>query len=113
VEALFGAGQLNVTFDRQTHKYVSEHHDFRESVLSKKGSAIPTAIFLDDRYPPLSAVLATVALPDTVALHGDPYVIVAHNPLARNKVPLGILGASEEWVVDDLQPGHVKLKRLA
>jgi hypothetical protein len=112
VEALFGAGTRHITLERGTLKYVSEHHDSRSSVPSRKGSPIPTDIFLDEYYAHLSAVLATAAMPDTIALHGDPYIIVVHNPLAHNKVPLGILGASEEWVVDVLQPTHVDLKRL-
>jgi hypothetical protein len=112
VEALFGAGTRHVTRERGTLKYVSEHHDSRSSVPSRKGSPIPTDIFLDERYAHLSAVLATAAMPDWVALHGDLYIIIVHNPLAHNKVPLGILGASEEWGVDDLQPNHVDLKRL-
>jgi hypothetical protein len=112
VEVLFGASMPRITLDRKTRERVSVHHDFRESVLSKKGSAIPTAIFLNEDYKRLSAILATVAIPDTVALHGDPYIIIAHNPLAHSKIPTGILGASEEWIVDDLQPAHVDLRRL-
>jgi hypothetical protein len=112
LEALFGAGLLHITFDTQAREYLSQHYGFRECILSRKGSPISTAIFLDERYADLSAVLATAALPDTVALHGDPDIIVVYNPLARNKIPLGILGASEEWVVDDLQRTHVHRKKL-
>ena len=100
VESAVPVGPIEVVFDRKNLDVVEQRYSHRTVIKKPNGAAVPTDNFLNPDYAGISAVLGSRMDIDGVTNRASP-VAVIHNPLARNPIPAGILGADEEYVVDD------------
>lgn len=86
--------------DKQSGKPVNSFHQYRDAVTTAKGSPVPTNIFMNKDYAGVSAVLYSymnVNRPNKIGVE----VHVVHNPLANNRLPLGIFPFGTEWWVEN------------
>ena len=90
-------GDLVLAFDNESGKLVNSFHQYRDAVTTAKGSPVPTDIFMNMDYAGISAVLYSymnvVNHPNRIGVE----VHIVHNPLADNKLPLGIFPFGTEW----------------
>lgn len=94
-EAVFPIGPLAVQFDIETGKFGQPYQSARFSVTKRNGSSVPTDSFLNPAYAGVSAVLGCATCHSD---GGSPPMVVVHNPLARNPLPPGLLGATTEYI---------------
>ena len=108
VEAVFPIGPLAVPVNTRTAEFGQSYQSARFSVLSRRGSPVPTDSFLNPDYSGVSALLGCA----TCHVSGSslPLVLV-HNPLARNPLPLGSLGAKTEYIAKHLGD-ELQIERL-
>lgn len=99
LEAAFPFGPIELVIDRATGKQIDQRHVFRASIKNLNGADVPTDNFLNPEYAGVSAILGTPAGINAVCGEEAPIALV-HNPLATNKLPIGILGADEEYVAE-------------
>ncbi len=99
LEAAFPFGAIEIVIDRETLKQVDQRHTYRASIKNFNDADIPTDNFLNPEYAGVSAILGTPAGINAVCGVEAPIALV-HNPLAINKLPIGILGADEEYVAE-------------
>jgi hypothetical protein len=100
LEAVFPIGPYGISINSRTLEKVGEGHQFRPSVLNANQANVSTDNFRDPAYAGVSAVLACHAAPTDVAWRRQEWVAV-HNPLSKNPVPAGFLGADAEYFVRD------------
>ena len=83
-------------------------HAFRSSIVKlSSGAPVPTDNFFDREYEGISALIGCSR---SHLLDGDPNLIVVHNPLARNRLPIDLLGAQEEYVAE-MDGDHLTITR--
>jgi hypothetical protein len=70
----------------------------RYSIRKANNANVPTANFLDAGYANVGAVIGAF---QRDMLDGKLNLTVVHNPLANHSVPIGILGATKEFVADE------------
>ena len=94
-------GNLVFALDKESGKLVNSFHQYRDAVTTAKGSPVPTDIFMNKDYAGISGVLYShmnvVNRPNQIGIE----VNIVHNPLAPNKLPLGIFPFGTEWWVED------------
>lgn len=95
-----GAG----TEDTQAEAALSWQCEIKKS----NGSVVRTDSFLDENYSRISALIACSRVS---MLDGNAYLIVVHNPLARNPLGLGRLGAHVEYTVENISADSFDLHR--
>lgn len=100
VEAAFPVGPIELVFNRETMKMVDQRHAYRPIIKKQNGAEVPTDNFLNPDYAGVSAILGTPAGLNAACGEKFPIALV-HNPLATNELPVGILGADEEYVAED------------
>jgi type I restriction enzyme S subunit len=87
VEAVFPVGPLAVPVNVNTGEFGESYQSVRFSIPSQRGSPVPTDSFMNLDYAGVSAVLGCA----TCHVSGSSLpMVVVHNPLARNPLPLGI-----------------------
>ena len=100
VETVFPLGPYQAAIDTETMDIVDVRHGHRPIILKPNGAEIPTDNFLNPDYAGVSALLGSPAGLNA-AYSGNSPIALVHNPLARNKLPIGVLGADEEYVAED------------
>lgn len=100
VEAVFPVGPIEVVINRETMETVDTRHGHRLFIRKPSGAEVPTDSFLNPDYAGVSAVLGSSAGLNAACGAAAPIVVV-HNPLATNWLPVGILGADQEYVAED------------
>ena len=110
VEAVFPVGPLEVVINRETMETVDTRHGHRLFIRKPSGAEVPTDIFLNPDYAGVSGILGSPAGLNA-ACGFRPPIAVVHNPLATNRLPVGILGADEEYVAED-KGDHYELRDL-
>lgn len=100
VEAAFPIGPIEIVFDRETMEAVEQRNVYRPVIQKPNGADVPTDSFLNPDYAGVSAILGTPAGVNAACGDQAPIALV-HNPLATNKLPVGILGVDEEYVPED------------
>jgi hypothetical protein len=100
VEAVFPVGPIEVVMSRETMETVDTRHGHRWYIRKPSGAEVPTDSFLNPDYAGVSAILGSPAGVNAACRSKTPIVVV-HNPLAINRLPIGILGAGEEYVAED------------
>lgn len=108
VEAVFPVGPIEVVIDRETMERVETRYGHRLSIRKPNGGMVPTDSFLNPDYAGVSAVLGSPAGLNAACGFEIPIVVV-HNPFATNPLPIGILGADQEYVAED-KGGHLELR---
>ncbi len=94
-EAVFPVGPIAVPIRREDRTAGAAAHTMRFSIRKPNGADVPTANFLDPAYANVGAVLGCT---QGSLLNGGLSLSVVHNPLAAEPVPVGILGATKEYV---------------
>lgn len=110
VEAVFPVGPIEVVINRETMETVDTRHGHRLFIRKPSGAEVPTDSFLSPDYAGVSAVLGSPAGLNAACGANSPIVVV-HNPLAINRLPVGILGADQEYVADD-KGDHYELRAI-
>ncbi|MCO4317334.1 hypothetical protein M8997_009085 [Phyllobacterium sp. 21LDTY02-6] len=112
VESALPVGPIEIVIDRETGTVIRQSSQHRPTIPKPNGAQVPTDNFLNPDYVSVSAILGTPA--GVNAACGDQYpVVVVHNPLAKNKLPVGVLGADEEYVAEDKGDHYELLNILA
>lgn len=97
LKALYPLGPLQFIIDKRTVELVETRHVFRDHVVKTSGTTVPTTTFLDQQFVGISAVLHSYAnacmKPDLLGLD----FLIAHNPLATQPVPFGLLPSNREY----------------
>lgn len=100
VSSVLPFGNLVFALDKQSGKIVNSFHQYRDALITAKGSPVPTDIFMNKDYAGISAVLYSymnvVNRPNKIGVE----VHVVHNPLADNNLPHGIFPFGTEWWVE-------------
>jgi len=107
VEAVLPFGPLAVWIDPSGQMRGEPERIPRFSIENRNNAAIPTDNFLSRGYDNVSALMGS----HKKDLLTDLAIVAIHNPHARNPLPTGILGASEEYVVE-LGGDYFTLKRI-
>lgn len=110
VEAVFPVGPIEVVINRKTMETVDTRHGHRSYIRKPSGAEVPTDSFLNPAYAQVSAVLGSPAGLYAACGASTPIAVV-HNPLAKNRLPVGILGADQEYVAED-RGDHYELRDL-
>lgn len=100
VEAAFPVGPIEIVINRETMEKVDQRYAYRRFIKKPTGAEVPTDCFLNPDYAGVSAILGTPAGVDAACGEVCP-VVVVHNPLATNALPVGILGADEDYVAEE------------
>jgi hypothetical protein len=97
VEAVFPIGPWKFPILQEEGRLGDPVRSDRFSIKNKNGSDVPTDSFLSPTYAGVSALLgcSTCYAPEEVL-----EVVIVHNPLASNRLPLGMLGASIEYTAE-------------
>lgn len=96
-EAVFPIGPFGYQIDKNSLKAVGGGHQYRPFVINKNASQVPSESFLDPRYAPISAVWA-IDLNGGLTLGNHEPMVVVHNPLATNPLPVGFLPGDNEYI---------------
>ncbi len=111
VEATFAIGPLQVRVDRQTLEYSTPEHQQRYLIHKPKGQPVPGNTFLDDSFAPISAIWAT-DIDECTLLGKSASMIVVHNPLAKNPIPLQLLPAEKEYCARIIDKQYCEIRVL-
>lgn len=101
VEAVFPVGPIEVAINRETMETIDIRHSHRVRIGKPSGAEVRTDSFLNPDYAGVSALLGSSAGLNAVCGNEAPIVVV-HNPLAKNPLPVGIFGADQEYVATDM-----------
>jgi hypothetical protein len=102
VSSLLPFGSPVITINRHTLEVIDSSYSYQDSLSKTSGTQIPTTSFLNPEYSGISAIIYSnvdvLNFPEELS-HG---LLLFHNPLARNPLPLGFLKRGYEyWVKDD------------
>jgi hypothetical protein len=104
VRALYPIGHQVINSNLLTDE-IEEYFEYSDSVTNANGSPVQTNIFFKEEYKDISAVLYA---------HYDccnyvrSYTLI-HNPLAINKLELGVFPVSREYYISDLSDDSYKI----
>jgi len=112
VEAVFPVGPYEIRIDRQTLAIVGQGYQTRFYISKPGGSKVPTHIFLDSRYAPVSAIWAVDFNGSSVVGNAEPSAIV-YNPNALQPLPRGFLPADTEYVASPQGEDGFLLERFS
>lgn len=101
VEAAFPVGPVEIVFDREKAAVTEQRLSYRATIKKPNGAEVPTDSFFNPEYQGVSAILGTPAGINHACGTKAPFALV-HNPLAINKLPVGILGADQEYVATEV-----------
>ena len=96
-EAVLPIGPLTVTIDRELGEVTERSHMYQPNITNNNNSNVPTNLFLDPRYVPISAIWG-VDLNDQSVIGVSQPTVVVHNPNANNPIPKRFLAADNEYI---------------
>jgi hypothetical protein len=97
MEAVFPVGPLAVPVTHDGMIDAPMHNTHRSAVPNAKGKEIEAAYFLTPTFAGVSAVIQA----HQRDMHEKLILSTIHNPLAVNKLPAGLFGASKEFVLKE------------
>ena len=100
VESLLPFGSPVITVNRQTLEVIDSSYTYQDSV-SKTSGSIPKTSFLNPEYFGISAVIYSSVDVFNFPEELNRGLLLFHNPLARNSLPLGFLKHGYEYWIDD------------
>jgi len=100
VEATFPVGPIIVSSSHSTDEVVENVHSYRKRIVNLNGSSVPTDSFLNPDYAHISAAIGCVGHID-MACGELSKIALVHNPNASNPIPHGVMGADEEYWVEE------------
>lgn len=101
VKAVLPFGNQVVTLDSKSHKIVDSQYEYKDTITKANGSSVSTNIFKNKDYNGISALLYSPM--NVVTHHSNKAGIeinLVHNPIAVNKLHLGIFPFGTEWWVE-------------
>jgi type I restriction enzyme S subunit len=101
IQAVLPVGLPTVTIDKGTLQKVGEGFQYRDVIVKKSSSAVPTDIFLNPKYESMSGLLFSGVHPFYFQEVSLKPVSLLCNPLQKNHVPTGWLRAGREWWIED------------
>jgi hypothetical protein len=100
VKSVLPFGNLTLSIGIDSGKIVNSYYEYRGSITTFKGGSVSTNIFQNGYYEGISAVLYSCAnvvdRPKQIGIE----IKYVHNPLAKNKLSLGIFSFGTEWWVE-------------
>ena len=109
VEAVFPIGPLAISPTNDGLQNGKPRNVERYSLKKPSGANVPTDNFLDPNYAGTSAL---IGCSQRHTLDKNLYLIAVHNPLAKNPVDTGILGADIEYVAEENGAGSFSLRSV-
>ena len=82
-------------------KQADFRYEYRDTIKKSNDVSVSTNIFEDETYNGISAVLYSVS---NVVIHPENIgteIQFVHNPMAKNKLPLGIFQFGREWWMEN------------
>ncbi len=112
VRALLPFGHQILHVDTNSFKIVNTTYGYQGAVVKRSGTKIPTTSFLSPEYSGISAVIySCVDVFNYSSVLGSS-LLLFHNPLASNPLPLGFLKRGfEYWVEGAEKRNNCLLKR--
>jgi type I restriction enzyme S subunit len=105
VRTVLPVGYPQVTIDRKSNRITATSYQYRDKVTKKSGSGVSTAIFFDEFYDSLSAVLFSNVDPvNRPQFLGQDFVLT-HNQRAANPISKAIIRRGREYRVKDSDEG--------
>ena len=95
VGAVFPIGPLAVPLTKEGRIAGDAIYTHRGSIKKPAGAHVPTDNFLNSEY---SGISALIGCSRRDMLDGQLHLIVVHNPLARNRLSTGLMGAETYYV---------------
>lgn len=100
VQALYGAGVLTITMDRETRRTTGYYAESRSNLTNTKGALVSTDVFVASEHRQISAVLySTADCANFPHIPGADCLLV-HNPNADNPLPENWLPVRAEYWLD-------------
>lgn len=100
VRALLPFGHQVLHLDRKTLEVVGTSHEYQGGVIKASGTAIETTSFLNIEYSGISAVIYSCVNVFNHPTEISRALLLFHNPLALNPIPLGFFKKGYEYWVD-------------
>ena len=97
VEAVLSVGPHQLKIDKMTSEVVHHGHQFRSNLINHNNSQVPTSLFMNPRFNPISAIWA-LDLNGSSAIGIKETSSIIHNPNANNPIPTNFLPTDEEYV---------------
>lgn len=110
VEAVFPVGPIQIMINTTTANVTDTRHAYRNIIKNTNNSAVKTDVFLSRDFKAVSATLSCTAGINAACGYNYASALV-HNPLADNKIPVGIFGVSEEYTAE-ARNDHYELARV-
>lgn len=101
VGSLLPFGNPVVTVSRHTLEVIDSSYAYKDGVFKASGTQIPTTSFLNHEYSGISAVIYSSVDVLNFPQELSRGLLLFHNPLARNPLPLGFLERGYEYWVED------------
>lgn len=101
VRSLLPLGHPVLHLDKETHNIVNTSYEYQGNVIKASGMGPKTTSFLNPEFSGISAVIYSCA--DTVNYPTEisRSLLLFHNPLAVNPIPLGFLKKGHEYWIED------------
>jgi hypothetical protein len=100
VRSLLPFGHEVLHLDRETMEVTGTSHEYQGEVIKVSGTGIETTSFLNTKYSGISAVIYSCVDAFNHPTEISKSLLLFHNPLALNPVPLGFLNKGYEYWVD-------------
>jgi hypothetical protein len=100
VRSLLPFGYQVLHLDTKTLELVDTSHEYQGAVIKASGTKIETTSFLNAEYSGVSAIIYSCADVFNHPVEISKSLLLFHNPLALNPIPLGFLKNGYEYWVD-------------
>ena len=108
VEVCFGIGPMQVSFDAANGDIVRINLSQETTIKNRNDSDVEKTFFTNPENSHISAVIFSNASPWQMAKNGENHdVIIVHNHLAQNPMPISFLKCNQEYYVDE-ETGFLK-----
>ncbi len=97
----FGHSVLHV--DKETLNVVDTSHEYQGKVVKASGKGPETTCFLNPKFSGISAVIYSCADAFNYPTEISKSLLLFHNPLAENPIPLGFLKKGHEYWIEEHQ----------
>lgn len=110
-EAVFPIGPMQITLEKETGKVVHQDHKHKPFIINKNRAKVPTISFIDLHFQNISAIWAIDITGLSIIGNTDPMSVI-HNPLAKCKIPVGILPSDSEYVATKINESEYILENI-
>jgi type I restriction enzyme S subunit len=101
VRSLLPFGDSVLHLDKETLHVVGTSYEYQGKVVKASGNGPETTYFLNPKFSGISAVIYSCADVFNYPTDSSQSLLLLHNPLAVNPLPLGFLKKGHEYWIDD------------